>query len=88
MSAYDKNFSDNIYGEENDKRYVTEARLNRMLDHEMKLLEDRILQMKIQIKCFLHMQIQLQQLILPKNLKHGWMGIRCSKQIQMIVIVK
>ena len=42
MSAYDKNFSDNIYGEENDKRYVTEARLNRMLDHEMKLLEDRI----------------------------------------------
>ena len=27
MSAYDKNFSDNIYGEEDDKRYVTEARL-------------------------------------------------------------
>ena len=29
MSAYDKNFSDNIYGGENDKRYVTEARLNK-----------------------------------------------------------
>ena len=40
--AYDKNFSDNIYGEEDDKRYVTEARLNKMLDHEMQLLEDRI----------------------------------------------
>ena len=25
ISAYDKNFSDNIYGEEDDKRYVTEA---------------------------------------------------------------
>ena len=42
ISAYDKNFSDNIYGEEEDKRYVTEARLNKMLDHEMKLLEERI----------------------------------------------
>ena len=42
MSAYDKNFSDNIYGGENDKRYVTEARLNKMLDHEMELLENRL----------------------------------------------
>ena len=42
ISAYDKNFSDNIYGEEEDKRYVTEARLNKMLDHEMLLLEERI----------------------------------------------
>ena len=42
ISAYDKNFSDNIYGEEDDKRYVTEARLNKMLDHEMQLLEERI----------------------------------------------
>lgn len=36
ISAYDKNFSDNIYGEEDDKRYVTEARLNKMLNHEMR----------------------------------------------------
>lgn len=27
MSAYDKDFSDAIYGIENDRRYVTEARL-------------------------------------------------------------
>ena len=42
VSAYDKNFSDTIYGEEDDKRYVTETRLTKMLDHEMDLLEDRI----------------------------------------------
>ena len=42
ISAYDKNFSDTIYGEEEDGRYVTETRLKKMLDHEMKLLEDRI----------------------------------------------
>ena len=29
ISAYDKNFSDNIYGEEEDGRYVTETRLNK-----------------------------------------------------------
>jgi len=28
MSAYDKDFSDAIYGAEDDGRYVTEARLN------------------------------------------------------------
>ena len=38
ISAYDKNFSDTIYGEEDDKRYVTETRLKKMLDHEMDLL--------------------------------------------------
>src|SRR5210317_2341440 len=42
ISAYDKNFSDTIYGEEDDGRYVTETRLNRMLKHEMRLLETRI----------------------------------------------
>ena len=35
MSAYDKAFSDAIYGIEDDKRYVTEARLRKMLDHEI-----------------------------------------------------
>ena len=42
ISAYDKNFSDNIYGEEEDGRYVTEVRLEKMLEYEMNLLENRI----------------------------------------------
>ena len=42
ISAYDKNFSDQIYGKEEDKRYVTQKRLHQMLDHEMDLLETRI----------------------------------------------
>ena len=42
ISAYDKTFSDNIYGEEIDKRYVTESRVDKMLDHEIDLLETRI----------------------------------------------
>ena len=42
ISAYDKNFSDQIYGKEEDKRYVTQNRLHKMLNHEMDLLEKRI----------------------------------------------
>ena len=42
MSAYDKDFSDAIYGKEIDGRYVCESRLDNMLDHEYKLLEDRL----------------------------------------------
>ena len=39
MSAYDKDFSDAIYGEEVDGRYVTESRLRKMLAHETELME-------------------------------------------------
>ena len=39
MSAYDKDFSDAIYGIEDDGRYVTEKRLKKMLTHEMNLIE-------------------------------------------------
>ena len=42
MSAYDRSFSDSIYGKDGEKRYVTQNRLDQVLDHEMKLLEQRI----------------------------------------------
>ena len=42
MSAYDKDFSDAIYGKEDDGRYVCKARLEKMLDHEYDLLEERL----------------------------------------------
>ncbi len=35
MSAYDKDFSDAIYGIEADNRYVTETRLKKCLGHEI-----------------------------------------------------
>ena len=42
MSAYDKDFSDAIYGMEDDHRYVTEGRLKKMLKHEIRLMEQRL----------------------------------------------
>jgi len=42
MSAYDMVFSDSIYGGEVSGRYVSESRLKKMLEHEYKLLEERL----------------------------------------------
>ena len=42
MSAYDKTYSDEIYGAEPTGRYVCESRLYKMLDHEFRLLVDRL----------------------------------------------
>ena len=42
MSAYDTNFSDEIYGKEKSGRYVCESRLIKMLDHEYRLIKERL----------------------------------------------
>ena len=42
MSAYDKDFSDAIYGKEEDGRYVCESRLQNMIEKEYALLEERL----------------------------------------------
>ena len=42
MSAYDKTVSDDIYGPEDKGRYVCEARLYKMLNHEYRLMESRL----------------------------------------------
>ena len=42
MSAYDKDFSDSIYGKEKDGRYVCESRLQNMIEKEYALLEERL----------------------------------------------
>ena len=42
MSAYDKVYSDKIYGTETSGRYVCESRLYKMLDHEYELMQSRL----------------------------------------------
>ena len=74
ISAYDKNFSDNIYGEEDDGRYVTETRLNKMLNTRQIFWKEEYQEKSIQKNYFLPLLIQLQQLIMLKSLKvmGGW----------------
>src|SRR6188768_4117229 len=42
MSAYDMTFSDEIYGADQKKRYVSESRLIKMLNKEYDLLIERL----------------------------------------------
>ena len=77
MSAYDKDFSDAIYGIENDKRYVTEARLKKMLKHEVQLIEERISREKHPNKLFFSYANTVATIDFAKKYKgHGWVGIR------------
>lgn len=77
MSAYDKDFSDAIYGMEKDKRYVTEERLKKMLSHEMRLIEERIDRKKHPNKLFFSFANTVATIDFSKKYKgHGWVGIR------------
>lgn len=77
MSAYDKAFSDAIYGIEDDKRYVTEARLRKMLDHEVNLVEERIKREIHPNKMFFAYANTVATIDFAKKYKgHGWVGIK------------
>ncbi|WP_028891037.1 hypothetical protein [Tenacibaculum sp. 47A_GOM-205m] len=77
MSAYDKDFSDAIYGIEKDNRYVTEPRLKKMLKHEMDLIEERLTRQKHPDKLFFSYANTVATINFSKKFKgHGWVGIR------------
>ncbi|MCB0459418.1 MAG: TonB-dependent receptor [Flavobacteriaceae bacterium] len=77
MSAYDKDFSDAIYGIEPDNRYVTEHRLRRMLNHEIELIEDRLSREKHPEKLFFSYANTVATIDFSKKFKgHGWLGIK------------
>ncbi len=77
MSAYDKDFSDAIYGIEDDKRYVTEARLRKMLNHEVNLMEERITRDNNPNKIFFSYANTVATIDFAKKFKgHGWVGLK------------
>ncbi len=77
MSAYDKDFSDAIYGMEEDGRYVTQNRLKTMLSHEMKLMEQRISRERHPDRLFFSYANTVATIDFSKRYKgHGWVGIR------------
>ncbi len=77
MSAYDKDFSDAIYGIEDDHRYVTETRLKKMLKHEIRLMEERLDREKHPEKFFFSYANTVATIDFAKQFKgHGWVGIR------------
>ena len=77
MSAYDKDFSDAIYGIEDDNRYVTESRLKKMLNHEVSIIEKRLSRDKHPDKIFFSYANTVATIDFAKRyLGHGWVGIK------------
>ena len=77
LSAYDKDFSDAIYGIEDDKRYVTENRLKKMLVQETDLIEKRIVREEHSSKMFFCYANTVATIDFAKKFKgHGWVGVR------------
>jgi hypothetical protein len=78
MSAYDMKVSDDIYGKAT--RYVSEARLVSMLDHEYSLLNERLGKSQGNDRTF----FALANTVAAKNFKgtnecHGWLGVRFQR---------
>ncbi len=77
LSAYDKAFSDAIYGVEDDKRYVTQNRLRKMLIQETELIEKRVGRKDNPTKMFFCYANTVATIDFAKKFKgHGWVGIR------------
>ena len=75
ISAYDMTFSDAIYGKA--PRYVSHERLSEMLDHEYRLLIERLAAQRGDRTTF----FVFADTVATKNFKgnneaHGWMGVR------------
>ena len=77
MSAYDKDFSDAIYGKEAKGRYVCRPRLVRMLQHEYNLMEERLSRQDHPTKCFFAYANTIATINFQKTIQgHGWMGVK------------
>lgn len=77
MSAYDKDFSDAIYGREEDGRYVTEPRLRKMIEYEYGLIQERLSRETWPDKCYFAFANTIATINFTRKFKgHGWMGVR------------
>ena len=76
MSAYDKVYSDEIYGPEPSGRYVCESRIYKMLDHEYQLIENRLTHERPDTNFFVFAD-SIAALNFHRTIKgDGWLGIR------------
>ncbi|MBN2175637.1 MAG: hypothetical protein JW731_16020 [Bacteroidales bacterium] len=77
ISAYDKLFSDRFYNKNKPGRYVSEERLNKMLDTEYNELVQLLSEKRSEKTCFFTYANTVATLNFRKdNEAHGWLGIR------------
>jgi hypothetical protein len=81
ISAYDMTFSDAIYGK--GERYVSQPRLQNMLDYEFNLLIERLGEKRgAQTSFFVFSDTVSARNFLGTNECHGWMGVKFQLQPQ------
>src|SRR5438067_349587 len=79
MSAYDMTFSDAIYGTAD--RYVSRGRLQTMLDHEYKLLIERLDKKLGSLRTFfVFADTVAARSFKQHNESHGWLGVRFQQE--------
>jgi len=79
MSAYDMQFSDAIYGEEEHGRYVSRSRLEKMLEKEFRLLGERVLDSRPKNSCFFAIADTVKAAGYKSHDNcHGWIGVRAQ----------
>ena len=77
MSAYDMSFSDAIYGQEENKRYVTQSRLNKMLEKEFQLVLNRVGKTRSKNSTyFAFANTVTAKSYIQDGECHGWLGIK------------
>lgn len=79
MSAYDMAFSDEIYGKENNGRYVCESRLLKMLTKEYDLLQRRLAKTRGEGTTFFALADTVATSSTGTRVSDGWIGIRFQK---------
>src|SRR3954451_6911120 len=81
MSAYDMTFSDAIYG--SAQRYVSRDRLQTMLDHEYKLLIERLDKKLGGVRTFfVFADTVAARSFKQHNESHGWLGVRFQNELR------
>lgn len=76
MSAYDKDYSNAIYGTEEKNRFVTQVRLKKMLRHEIKLIDERLDNSHSPNRRFFSYANTVTTINYHKTFKgHGWVGL-------------
>ncbi len=91
MSAYDKAFSDAVYGPEEKNRYVCKPRLLKMLEYEYDLMEERLDRKDHPTKKYFAFANTVATIDYKKRYKgHGWVGIRfqtdCDKEPNDVIL--
>ena len=91
MSAYDKDFSDAIYGKEEKGRYVCKPRLVNMLNHEYRLIEERLRRKDHVTRKYFSFADTFATINYQKTIQgHGWMGVKfqtdASKEPNVVIL--